>query len=116
LLAGDGSIWASLNDLAHWDAGWREGKVLRPATVQRALVPSSYGDGKTTDYAFGWGVNVAGGKLQKMAHNGGWGGFSTYVGRDVARARTIVVLANVDCVDVDAIVRLCEAVPSRPQD
>jgi hypothetical protein len=47
-----------------------------------------------------------------MAQNGGWGGFSTHVSRDVARGHTIIVLANVDCVDIDAIVRLCEAMPS----
>jgi hypothetical protein len=33
------------------------------------------------------------------------------VSRNVARGRTIIVLANVDCVDIDAIVRLCEALP-----
>jgi hypothetical protein len=57
-------------------------------------------------------VSVGGGKILKMSHNGGWGGFSTHVSRDVARARTVIMLANVDCVEVDAIVRLCEALPS----
>jgi CubicO group peptidase (beta-lactamase class C family) len=116
LLAGDGSIWASLTDMARWDAGWREGRVLQAATIERYLAPSRYGDGKTTDYAFGWGVSVAGGKLLKMEHNGGWGGFTTHVSRDVARGRTVVVLANVDCVDVDALLRLCDALPAHAQE
>jgi CubicO group peptidase (beta-lactamase class C family) len=116
LLAGDGSIWASLADMARWDAGWREGKVLKPATIESYLAPSTYGDGKSTDYAFGWGVSVDDGRLLKMEHNGEWGGFTTHVRRDVARGRTVIVLANVDCVDIDAILRLCDALPAHVQE
>jgi CubicO group peptidase (beta-lactamase class C family) len=113
LTVGDGAVWASLQDLARWDEGWRLGKVLKPATVKQALVPSTYGDGKRTDYAFGWDVSVSEGEIQTMSHNGLWGGFSTFVDRDVAAERTILVLANVDSVNVDAILRLGHAIPSK---
>jgi CubicO group peptidase (beta-lactamase class C family) len=113
LEVGDGAVWASLEDLTRWDEGWRQGKVLKPATMKQYLVPSKYGDGKTTDYAFGWGVNVDNGKLTRMSHNGGWGGFATFVDRNVADDRTLIVLCNVDCLDVGAIVRLCQAMPPK---
>jgi len=116
LTVGDGALWASLKDLARWDEGWRLGKVLEPATVKQFLVPSTYGHGKTTDYAFGWGVSLSEGKIQTMSHNGGWGGFSTFVDRDVAAERTILILANVDSVNVDAILRLGHAIPSRARE
>lgn len=111
LEVGDGAVWASLDDLARWNAGWRQGKILKPATEKLALVPSKYGDGQTTDYAFGWGVAIENGKLQRMSHNGSWGGFLTYVDRNVADDRTLIVLCNVDSLNVDAIVRTCRAMP-----
>ena len=45
LTVGDGGVWASLEDLARWEDGWRRGKVLKPATFKLALVPSGLGDG-----------------------------------------------------------------------
>jgi hypothetical protein len=113
LEVGDGAVWASLDDLTRWDAGWREGKILKPATQKRVLVTSKYGDGQTTDYAFGWGVSVENGKLLRMSHNGAWGGFLTHVDRNVAEDRTLIVLSNVDSLDVDAIVRLYRAMPPK---
>ncbi len=113
LVVGDGNIWASVDDLARWDEGWREGKVLKPATIKQFLHPSKYGDGQTTNYAFGWGVSVENGKLTNMSHNGGWGGFATYVDRNVADDRTLIVLCNVDCLNVDEIVHLFRALPPK---
>ena len=113
LEVGDGAVWASLDDLARWDAGWRNGKILKAATIKLALVPSKYGDDQTTDYAFGWGVSVDKGKLLRMSHNGSWGGFLTYVDRNVAEDRTLIVLGNVDSLDVEAIVHTCRAIPPK---
>jgi CubicO group peptidase (beta-lactamase class C family) len=115
LTVGDGGVWTSLEDLAQWDAGWRLGKVLKPATVKRALVPSKTGDGKPNDYAFGWILNVDRGKLVRMSHAGAWSGFRTLVDRDLAAERTIVVLGNLGNIDPGAIgtpvEHLCWAMP-----
>jgi CubicO group peptidase (beta-lactamase class C family) len=116
LTVGDGSVWASLDDMARWDEAWREGKVLKPATRKVALVPSKYGKDQTTDYAFGWGVDVVDGKITKMGHNGSWGGFHTIVERNVAEDRTLIILGNVDTLDVDMIVRLFRAIPPRAKE
>ncbi|QVL33733.1 beta-lactamase family protein [Telmatocola sphagniphila] len=113
LVVGDGSVWASLEDLARWDEGWREGKVLKPATIKQALVPSKYGKDGTTDYAFGWGITMDKGKISQMGHNGGWGGFRTIIERNVAEDRTLIVLDNGDNLDIEAIVRLFRVMPPR---
>jgi CubicO group peptidase (beta-lactamase class C family) len=113
LTVGDGSVWASLDDMARWDDGWRLEKVLKPETIKLALVPSKYGKDQTTDYAFGWGVTLGNGKLVKMAHNGSWGGFHTFIHRNVAEQQTLIVLSNVDSMDVDAVDRLFGAMPPK---
>ena len=115
LEVGDGGVCASLDDMERWDAGWRQGKIIKPATQKQALVPSTYGDNIPNVYAFGWGVTVAKGSLRRMAHNGAFAGSQTYIDRDVAEQRTLVVLCNVGSVDVDAIVRIFQAMPPKRQ-
>jgi CubicO group peptidase (beta-lactamase class C family) len=112
---GDGNIWMSVIDLMHWDAGWREGKVLKPETIKKWLVPSKTRNGDDNGYAFGWGVDVNEGKLLFMRHTGGYGGFTSNVGRDLVTKRTIIVLCNGDMIDPvkisSPIDHLCNAMP-----
>ncbi len=68
LEVGGGGVFASLDDMARWDAGWRQGKIIKPATQKLALVTSTYGDNIPNVYAFGWGVTVTKGRLLRMAH------------------------------------------------
>ena len=93
------------------DAGWRQGRIVKPATQKLALVPSTYGDNKPNDYAFGWGVTITNGKLARMEHNGSYAGFLTYIERDVAHQRTLVVLCNSGSLDVAIVNRAFDEVP-----
>jgi len=113
LEVGDGSVWASLDDMKRWDDGWREGKVLKAETIKKALVQSKIGKDQTVNYAFGWGLTVEDGKLVSMAHNGGWGGFHTFVDRNLTDERTLIVLSNGDNLDVDMVSRLFRAMPPK---
>ncbi|HEV3344507.1 MAG TPA: serine hydrolase domain-containing protein [Pirellulales bacterium] len=111
LPVGHAGVWASLEDLVRWDAGWRQGKVIQAATQREVLVPSAYGDGQTSNYAFGWWVTVEKDRLLNIRHDGSCGGFLTYVERYAVQDRTLIVLSNVDSLDVDAVIRLFEATP-----
>ncbi len=115
LPVGHGGVCASLDDMERWDAGWRQGKIIKLATQKLALVPSTYGDNLPNVYAFGWGLTVAEGRLQIMEHNGNYAGFLTNIVRDVPEQRTLVVLCNVDSVDVGAIERIFQAMPPKRQ-
>ncbi len=116
LPVGHSCVYASLDDMERWDAGWRQGKIIKPATQKLALVPSTYGDNIPNVYAFGWGLTVAKGEgLRRMEHNGSYAGFETFIDRDVAEQRTLVVLCNVDSVDVVAIARIFKAMPPKRQ-
>jgi CubicO group peptidase (beta-lactamase class C family) len=115
LTVGDGGLWASLNDMARWDEGWRKGKVLKPKTIKEALVPSKFGKDQTNDYAFGWGVTMKNGKLAGQSHNGGWGGFATYIERNIADDRTLVILNNGGNLDNDEVISLWRRTPPKGQ-
>jgi CubicO group peptidase (beta-lactamase class C family) len=95
LTAGDGSVWASLDDMAAWDRGLRAGKPLEAETLMGALVPGKTRDGERIAYAMGWELEYGeDDAVVTMSHNGSWEGFETYVGHDVAREVTVVVLSN----------------------
>lgn len=115
LPVGHSCVYASLDDMERWDAAWRQGKIIKPATQKLALVPSTYGDNIPNNYAFGWGVTVAKDKLERMEHNGSFAGFLTYIERNVAQQRTLVVLCNAGSVDVGAINRVFDAMPPKRQ-
>jgi CubicO group peptidase (beta-lactamase class C family) len=116
LPVGHGGVWASLDDLERWDAGWREGKIIKPATQKLALVASKTGDGNVNGYAFGWyGLPLANGKLEMMAHNGNFAGFLTLIERNVAEQRTLVVLCNSGTLDVAVVNRVFDAMPPKRQ-
>jgi CubicO group peptidase (beta-lactamase class C family) len=94
LTVGDGGVWTSLEDMALWDAGIRDGKLLKPETMRRALLPSKTRDGETNDYGFGWILTLEDGRLTRFCHNGSWGGFESMYWRDVVHDRSIILLSN----------------------
>jgi CubicO group peptidase (beta-lactamase class C family) len=92
LTVGDGGLWTSVEDLAHWDPS----KLLKPATVQLALTPSNTKDGKTNPYGFGFGLSLDGdGKLTSYWHDGAWF-FRTSFHHDLRSKRTVIFLSNRD--------------------
>jgi hypothetical protein len=67
------------------------------------------------DYAFGWFfLPVAKAKLVRMVHNGSFAGFLAFIERNVAEDRTLVFMSNT-LIDLDAIVRVYEAMPPKGQ-
>lgn len=104
LTTGDGSVWASLDDMAAWDAGLRAGKPVKTETFLAALAPTRDRGGKVIGYALGWTVEYDGdGKPSSISHSGRWAGFETFLGHDVASGLTVVVLSNRDAFDAEGL-------------
>lgn len=90
-----GSLVSNVDDLARWDAAVSAGKLLTPASWQRAFTPYTLANGKSTAYGYGWEVR----KLQgtpTIAHGGGINGFSTYAQRLPEHKLFVAVLSNAD--------------------
>ena len=95
LTTGDGAVWSSVEDLALFDAGMHEGKLLKPATWKQALTPSRTHDGKVNPYGFGWVLELdEKGRTTSYGHEGSWGGFHTAYYRYTGVDRAVVVLSN----------------------
>jgi len=90
-----GSLVSTVDDLARWDAAVSQGKLLKPASWQRAFTSYTLADGKPTGYGYGWQIAQLQG-APTVAHGGGINGFSTYALRLPEQKVFVAVLSNAD--------------------
>lgn len=90
-----GSLRSSVDDLAKWDAAISAGKLLKPATWQRAFSDYVMSNGQGAHYGFGWSLGQLEGSPM-IAHGGGINGFSTYALRLPNEKVYVAVLTNSD--------------------
>lgn len=81
---GDGGIYASIDDLAKWDAALYTDERLRPA-----FEPATATNDPTIRYGFGWRITD-----DSLWHTGETRGFRNVILRYPARKLTIVILTN----------------------
>ncbi|HTS31405.1 MAG TPA: serine hydrolase [Bryobacteraceae bacterium] len=86
---GAGALYSTTGDLLKWEQGLFGGKVLKPASVEKMITPFK------NNYAFGLGVETAGGH-KKISHGGGIEGFNTQLSYYPDDKLTVVVLANLN--------------------
>ncbi|MDQ1920812.1 serine hydrolase [Massilia pseudoviolaceinigra] len=90
-----GALVSTVDDLARWDAAISEGKLLQPATWQKAHTSYALADGKPSNYGYGWQVGKLRG-VPMVAHDGGINGFSTSALRLPQQKVYVAVLSNTD--------------------
>lgn len=91
-LAGVGGVRATLDDMVAYVRG-QLGKVQAPITPALVLSQQPVNPGKQPAMAMNWMLApLAGSTLH--AHEGGTGGFSSFVAFDVAKQRGVVVLSD----------------------
>ncbi|MEZ6009883.1 MAG: serine hydrolase domain-containing protein [Planctomycetota bacterium] len=95
LMAGDGGVWASLDDLVAWDRGLRAAKYLSVDTLVGSLTAGRTNSGERIPYAMGWNLEYGSdGEIVSLSHSGRWDGFETFYGHHIASEITVVVLSN----------------------
>jgi D-alanyl-D-alanine carboxypeptidase len=90
---GAGSLYASIQDLAHWCAAMDTGFVLPDSLASLERTSGVTTNGKPTHYGMGWVVDTSLG-MARMAHGGWWKGFRHVVLRYPAEKLTVVLLSN----------------------
>jgi N-acyl-D-aspartate/D-glutamate deacylase/CubicO group peptidase (beta-lactamase class C family) len=92
-IAGDGSIYSSVEDLYQWALALEANKLVKPSTMEQAYTPANLNDGSTYPYGFGWFVDDGGNKL---SHTGSWVGFRNLILRKRKERQVLVILDNSD--------------------
>lgn len=98
-VAGDGSVFSSLDDFIIWNQFWSKNDLLSKETMAEAFKRPTLEDGKQSFYGFGWIVTNGVG----VWHNGSWLGARTLIARNEATKNCIVVLDNSSSKSVDLI-------------
>lgn len=96
-----GALVSTVDDLARWDAAVSSGKLLKPATWQRAFAKATLANGKLSAYGYGWGIGALRG-VPSIEHGGAINGFNSYALRVPSEQVYVVVLRNTDGGTADA--------------
>ena len=89
----DGALYLSLLDLAKWDAGLSDYKVLTRSSLDQIWTPVRLGNGHVKGYGFGWFTDTLHNR-RILFHGGAWQGFKSFIIRFPDEKLTIVFLAN----------------------
>jgi len=90
-----GALVSTVDDLARWDVAVSSGKLLTPATWQKAFAKTTLADGTLADYGYGW-VNGQVRGVPTIEHGGAINGFNAFAIRVPAEHVYVVVLRNTD--------------------
>jgi CubicO group peptidase (beta-lactamase class C family) len=89
-----GGLYSTAEDMARWVEGLLDGRIVSPATVEKAWTPVALNDGRRGAYGYGFMLAPYRG-LREVAHGGDISGFNTYYAIYPTEKLAVVVLSNV---------------------
>ncbi|MEO8011034.1 MAG: serine hydrolase [Dokdonella sp.] len=102
-----GALVSTVDDLARWNRGLHEGKVLHPATYARMITPV----GKASDVGYGYGIWISSVRgTPSLEHSGGIPGFDSHLTYLPGAGITVAVLRNSETRETQLIARRLAAV------
>lgn len=99
-LAGDGSVFSSIDDFIIWNQFWYENSLLSKETIGEAYKKPILNNGKESNYGFGWIVTE---NNAAYWHNGSWLGARTLIFRNENLKNCMVILDNSSSANIDFI-------------
>lgn len=97
-----GGLFASAEDIAKWDMGLMDAKVLKPASFERMSAPRTLSSGRTKDYGGGLGIARRSSETV-LIHSGAVSGFLAYNAFIPRLKSAVVLLSNAEHWDVQGI-------------
>jgi N-acyl-D-amino-acid deacylase len=85
-----------VEDLYQWDQALHSEGLVRRSALEEAWSPAVFNNGDEYPYGFGWGLEPYGALGRRVAHSGGWVGFSTFIARYPEHRFSVIVLSNLD--------------------
>lgn len=89
----DGALYLTVRDLAAWDRGLTEGRILSSKSRTAMWTPARLSGDGSVDYGFGWRIAPYRGH-RAIGHTGSWQGFKAVIQRFPDDSLTVIVLAN----------------------
>jgi CubicO group peptidase (beta-lactamase class C family) len=99
-----GGLWCSATDLARWDLGLMEGKVLRPESFRLMTAKRKLADGRAKDYGCGLSISERDGETI-VAHSGAVSGFLAFNAMIPRTRSAVILLTNSEHLDPGSLHR-----------
>jgi len=90
---GDGGIYTSINDLLLWNHSLSVGYLVPLYLLRECWKPGVLNDGSTTEYGFGWALDLSG-RYPRHSHTGSTRGFRNIIVRYPIQHLSIIILTN----------------------
>lgn len=90
-----GGLSSTAGDLVRFALAVRDGKLLKPATVEAMFTRQRLKDGSRTNYGLGWNLLQAKG-VEYVLHGGGQQGVATVLAMERHRPRVVAVMSNLE--------------------
>jgi D-alanyl-D-alanine carboxypeptidase len=88
-----GGLYSTAEDMTRWLKGLLDGRIVSPATLEKAWTPVTLKDGRRGAYGYGFMLMPYRG-LREVAHGGDISGFNTYFAIYPTEELAVVVLSN----------------------
>jgi CubicO group peptidase (beta-lactamase class C family) len=89
-----GGLYSTAEDMTRWVKGLLDGRIVSPATLEKAWTPVALNDGRRGAYGYGFMLIPYRG-VREIAHGGDISGFNTYVAIYPTEKLAVIVLSNV---------------------
>jgi CubicO group peptidase (beta-lactamase class C family) len=89
-----GGLYSTAEDMARWVKGLLDGRIVSPATLEKAWTPVALNDGRRGAYGYGFMLAPYRG-LSQVAHGGDISGFNSFIAIYPTEKLAVVVLSNV---------------------
>lgn len=99
---GDGGWVNTCEDLAKFEQGLREGKLVKPETLTLMRTPGVLPTGRKTPYGFGWFVRTTN-SHRYISHGGNTGGYGSSIFRVPEKELSVIVMTNLASVGGDGL-------------
>lgn len=90
---GGGGLYSNVDDMYRWHLALQRNQLVSASTMAEAYAPMPLTDGSTSWYGFGWMLDED--NRNRVLHTGTLTSFRTYIERDLATGRVIIMLNNV---------------------
>lgn len=99
-ITGDGTVNSSVTDLALWEKGLRENRLVSKSSLDKAFTKVKLSSGTQEDYGYGWSIQ-ADENFERIAHHSGsWPGYTSYDVHFMDTEKAVFILSNNEYINI----------------
>lgn len=108
-MQGDGGWITTIDDLAKFDQALRDGKIVKPETLEKMRSHFILNNGRRAGYGYGWFIRTINGN-RAISHGGNSTGYASSITHFPDRNLTVAIMCNIYQVSGDSVAQRIAAI------